>query len=164
MKIAIFAGGCFWGVEHFFQKQAGVTEVISGYTGGKTENPSYQEICEQKTGHVEAVQISYDEKLTSYETLARLFFNIHDPTQKNGQGPDLGPQYLSVAYYGDAKEQQILKKLLQELKGKGYKNVQTKLVKRTIFYRAEDYHQNYYKRTGKQPYCHIYTERLPLQS
>jgi peptide methionine sulfoxide reductase msrA/msrB len=158
-KMAYFAGGCFWGVEHLFEKQEGVIEARSGYMGGRTENPSYQDVSYKNTGHIEVVEIEYDPSKVSYETLAKLFFEIHDPTQKNGQGPDIGEQYLSVVFYNDDDEKQVAEKLIGVLKAKGY-DVATTLRKKEPFWIAEDYHQNYYKKTGKQPYCHAYTKRF----
>lgn len=159
VQSAIFAGGCFWGVEHLMQKQKGVLSVESGYTGGTTVNPTYEEVCTKLTGHAEAVLIKYDPSLVSYEQLARLFFEIHDPTQTNGQGPDLGPQYRSEIFYASPSEKAVAEKLITELKLKGYK-VATQLTPASKFYKAEDYHQDYYNNKGKEPYCHAYTKRF----
>lgn len=156
---AIFAGGCFWGVEHLMQQQSGVLSVESGYIGGTVKNPTYKEVCTGETGHAEAVRIIYDPKKVDYETLAKLFFEIHDPTQADGQGPDIGNQYRSEVFYTSDEQQAIAKKLVALLKDKGYA-VQTAVTKATEFYPAEDYHQDYYDTTGKQPYCHIYTKRF----
>jgi len=159
MEKAIFAGGCFWGMEYQFQKVDGVKSVISGYIGGHKENPSYKEVCNTNTGHAEAVEITYNPEKVSYEELAKLFFEIHDPTQLNYQGPDVGEQYRSEVFYFDSNQKQIAEKLIKILKDKGYKVV-TKLTKATKFYNAEDYHQNYYNKTGGSPYCHIYKKRF----
>ena len=159
MEKAIFAGGCFWGMEYQFQKVDGVKSVISGYIGGQKENPTYKEVCNTNTGHAEAVEITYDASKVSYEELAKLFFEIHDPTQIDGQGPDIGEQYRSEVFYFDSKQKQIAEKLIKILKDKGYKVV-TKLTKATKFYNAEDYHQNYYNKTGGSPYCHIYKKKF----
>ena len=158
-KAAYFAGGCFWGVEHHFENLPGVKDAVSGYMGGKTENPTYNEVSYKNTGHVETVKVTYDPSVVSYETLAKLFFEIHDPTQTNGQGPDIGEQYLSVIFYNDEKEKDDAQKLINILKEKGYK-VATTLRDAKTFYDAEDYHQDYYKKTGKQPYCHVYQKRF----
>ena len=154
-KKAYFAGGCFWGVEHLFEKQAGVKDVISGYMGGHKVNPDYYGVIKGDTGHVETVEVIYDPSEISYESLAKLFFEIHDSTQKDGQGPDIGSQYLSVVFYDNEEEKKTTEKLIDILKSKGY-DVATTLKPNSPFYAAEGYHQNYYLRTGKTPYCHVY--------
>ncbi|MFV0398275.1 MAG: bifunctional methionine sulfoxide reductase B/A protein [Bacteroidales bacterium] len=156
---AIFAGGCFWGVEHLMQQQNGVIGVESGYIGGTVVNPTYQQVCTGRTGHAEAVRIIYDPTKVDYETLAKLFFEIHDPTQLDGQGPDLGHQYRSGVFYSSAEQKKIAEKLIQQLKDKGY-DVVTEVTEATEFYPAEEYHQDYYVKTGKTPYCHIYTKKF----
>jgi peptide methionine sulfoxide reductase msrA/msrB len=156
---AIFAGGCFWGVEYFMQKEAGVISVTSGYTGGTVKNPTYKEVCTGNTGHAEAVKIVYDPDKTSYEKLLRLFLEIHDPTQAGGQGPDLGDQYRSEIFYLNDDQKNIAQKDLNILKSKGLKVV-TSLEKASEFYPAEGYHQDYYFKNGKIPYCHAYTKRF----
>ena len=156
---AIFAGGCFWGVEHLMQKQPGVISVVSGYIGGTVDNPTYEQVCTKKTGHAEAVKITYDPSKVSYETLAKLFFEIHDPTQANGQGPDLGPQYRSEVFYLNPEQKAVAEKLIGQLKAKGYKVV-TQVTPATKFWPAETYHQDYYDRKGTEPYCHAYTKRF----
>lgn len=158
-QIATFAGGCFWGVEHGFQKQPGVISTVVGYTGGHTENPTYKEVCNTDTGHAEAIQVTYDPAKTNYENLARFFFEIHDPTQVNRQGPDIGIQYRSVVFYHDEEQKKIAEKLINILKEKGYK-VATDVEPAGKFYPAEDYHQDYYNKTGGTPYCHVYTRRF----
>lgn len=156
---AIFAGGCFWGVEYHFNKIKGVLSATSGYTGGLVEHPTYKQVCSGKTGHAEAVEIEFDPSLVSYETLARLFFEIHDPTQMNRQGPDRGTQYRSAIFYTDEEQKMVAKKLIGELERRGY-HVVTTLEKAGTFWAAEDYHQDYYAKTGHQPYCHIYQKRF----
>ncbi len=158
-KKAYFAGGCFWGVEHLFQGKPGVVEAVSGYMGGKMENPTYEQVCSKTTGHLETVEVTYDPEQISYEELARYFFEIHDPTQADGQGPDIGPQYLSAVFYSTAEEREIAEKLIEILKGKGYPVI-TKLVPADKFWEAEDYHQDYYIRKNQQPYCHRYQSRF----
>lgn len=150
---AIFAGGCFWGVEYYFQHAKGVTKTQVGYIGGHKENPTYQEVCAHSTGHIEAMEVTFDPSQTNYEELAKLFFEIHDPTQANGQGPDIGEQYLSVVFYLDDAQKATTEKLITTLKSKGY-NVVTTLRKATKFWPAEDYHQQYYEHKGTEPYCH----------
>jgi len=156
---AYFAGGCFWGVEYLFEKKDDVVSVESGYMGGKTENPSYEDVCAKKTGHLEAVKVIYNPEKISYEKLTKYFFEIHDPTQFNGQGPDVGEQYLSAIFYNNEEEKRTAEKLIETLKQKGYKVI-TKLILAEKFWAAEDYHQNYYKKKGGQPYCHFYQKRF----
>lgn len=156
---AIFAGGCFWGVEYYMQKEPGVISTTVGYTGGTKENPTYEEVCAHHTGHYEAIEIVFDPEKTSYEKLARLFFEIHDPTQVNGQGPDIGEQYLSVVFYRTPEQKQITEKLIGILKDKGY-SVVTMVKPASRFWKAENYHQDYYEHKGTLPYCHGYTKRF----
>jgi peptide methionine sulfoxide reductase msrA/msrB len=156
---AIFAGGCFWGVEYHFNKLKGVLSAKSGYTGGSIDHPTYKQVCTGKTGHAEAVEIAFDPALVSYETLAKLFFEIHDPTELNRQGPDIGTQYRSAVFYTDEEQKKVVEKLIGELKAKGYKVVTT-VEKAGTFWEAEEYHQDYYERNGHQPYCHIYQKRF----
>ncbi len=156
---AIFAGGCFWGVEHYIKQLPGVISVESGYIGGTKDAPTYEEVCTKTTGHAEAVRITYDPAKTNYETLAKRFFEIHDPTHVNRQGPDIGEQYRSEVFYSTPEQKEIAEKLIEELNSKGYK-VATKITPATTFWPAEDYHQNYYTRKGTLPYCHGYTKRF----
>jgi peptide methionine sulfoxide reductase msrA/msrB len=158
-QTAYFAGGCFWGVEYYLEAIKGVQSVVSGYMGGFTKNPSYQEVSYKNTGHIESVKVVYDANVVSYETVARTFFEIHDPTQVNRQGPDRGLQYRSAIFYNNAAEKLIINNLIKELKENGYK-VATELHKAVTFYDAEEYHQDYYKRHKKQPYCHGYVKRF----
>ena len=155
IKKAYFAAGCFWGVEYHFEKLKGVISAISGYMGGHIENPNYKMVCTGFSGHLEVVEVTFDETIVSFETLTKLFFEIHDFTQTNGQGPDLGSQYLSAIFYVDEKQKNISEKLILELENKGFK-VATSLYELVPFYEAEEYHQEYYKRHQKAPYCHSY--------
>jgi peptide methionine sulfoxide reductase msrA/msrB len=156
---AIFAGGCFWGVEYFMQKAPGVMTVTSGFTGGHVKNPSYKEVCTGTTGHAEAVKIIYDSQKTTYETLLKLFLEIHDPTQVDRQGPDIGEQYRSEIFYLNDTQKALAEKYLDILRNKGLK-VATTVTKASEFYTAEAYHQDYYFNNGKTPYCHAYTKRF----
>jgi peptide methionine sulfoxide reductase msrA/msrB len=156
---AIFAGGCFWGVEYFLQKAPGVVSVTSGYTGGHVKNPSYKEVCTGNTGHAEAVKIVYDPGKTSYEKLLKLFLEIHDPTQVGRQGPDIGDQYRSEIFYLNEDQKKIAEKDIKILKDKGLKIITT-VTQASEFYPAEGYHQDYYFKNGKTPYCHAYTKRF----
>jgi len=156
---AIFAGGCFWGVEYFLQKEPGVISVTSGYIGGTVKNPSYREVCTGSTGHAEAVKIIFDPAKTNYEKLLKLFLEIHDPTQEGGQGPDIGDQYRSEIFYLNNEQKILAEKNLKILKDKGMKIV-TNVTMASEFYDAEGYHQDYYFLNGKKPYCHAYTKRF----
>jgi peptide methionine sulfoxide reductase msrA/msrB len=156
---AYFAGGCFWGTEYLLQQAPGVISTRVGYMGGKTDNPTYKEVCYTETGHAEAVEVVFDPSKTSFENLAKLFFEIHDPTQVDRQGPDVGDQYRSEVFYVDDNQKAITEKLIGILKDKGLK-VATTLEMAGEFWEAEDYHQDYYNKTGKEPYCHIYTKRF----
>ena len=156
---ALFAGGCFWGVEYFLQKEPGVVAVISGYTGGHVKNPSYREVCTGRTGHAETVKVTFDTRKTSFEKLVKLFLEIHDPTQVDRQGPDIGDQYRTEIFYKNEDQRKTAAKYLDLLKAKGLK-VATQLTKATEFYPAEENHQDYYFRNGKMPYCHGYTKRF----
>jgi len=155
IKSAYFAGGCFWGVEYYFEHLEGVESAISGYMGGSMPNPDYRSICTGLTGHLEVVQINYDPSIVSFEFLSKLFFEIHDFTQTNGQGPDIGSQYLSAIFYNNDEEKETSETLIELLSQKGYV-VATSLIStlNTPFFEAEDYHQNYYDVQQKTPYCH----------
>lgn len=159
IETAIFAGGCFWGMEYMMRRIKGVVSVMPGYIGGHKENPSYQEVKAHTTGHVEAVRILFHPDEVDFEVLARYFFEIHDPTQTDGQGPDIGPQYLSAIFYTTPQQKDVSERLIEILKDKGY-DVVTRLLPATEFWTAEEYHQNYYEKTGEEPYCHIYKKRF----
>ncbi len=156
---AIFAGGCFWGVEYYFKQQPGVLAVTSGYCGGTVDYPTYEDVCTGRTGHAEAVEIIYDKTLTDFETLAKLFLEIHDPTQLDRQGPDTGTQYRSAIFYLDDEQKSIAGNLLQQLRRMGY-DVVTAVEPAGRFWNAEVYHQDYYRRKGTLPYCHQRTKRF----
>ncbi|MCP5048659.1 MAG: peptide-methionine (S)-S-oxide reductase MsrA [bacterium] len=156
---AIFASGCFWGTEYHLQKKEGVLSTTVGYIGGHKDNPTYREVCSKTTGHAEAVEVIYDPSKVSYETLARLFFETHDPTQVNRQGPDIGDQYRSEIFYVNEEQKETGQKLIDILKTKGYK-VATKLTKATKFWPGEGYHQDYYDKKNGTPYCHFYKKRF----
>ncbi len=156
---AIFASGCFWGTEYHLSKVDGVISTTAGYIGGHKENPTYEEVCEGTTGHAEATEVIYDPAKVSYEELARLFFETHDPTQLNRQGPDIGHQYRSGIFYLDDEQKAVAEKLIGLLKNKGY-DVVTEVTEATTFWEAEDYHQDYYDHKGTLPYCHVYEKKF----
>jgi len=154
---AIFASGCFWGTEYYLSQAEGVISTTVGYIGGHVKNPTYKQVCTGTTGHAEAVEVVFDPSKTSYEKLARLYFETHDFTQVNRQGPDIGEQYRSVIFYTDDSQKAVAEKLVKLLQAKGYK-VATKIEKASEFYSAENYHQDYYEKSGGTPYCHIKRE------
>lgn len=156
---AIFAGGCFWGVEYYLKRINGVISTSVGYIGGAKDNPTYKEVSYTPTGHAEAVEVVFDADQVSYEQIAKVFFETHDPTQVDRQGPDVGKQYRSEIFYVNDKQKKIAEELIQELRGKGY-DVATKLTPATTFWKAEDYHQDYYDAKGGTPYCHVYQSRF----
>ncbi|RAP37386.1 peptide-methionine (S)-S-oxide reductase [Legionella quinlivanii] len=150
---AIVAGGCFWGVDHFLKLLPGVLKVEVGYTGGHVANPGYEQVCHGNTGHYEAARVIYDRNQIDYYSVIRRFFEIHDPTQRSGQGPDIGPQYQSAVFYYDDEQLETVQKLIQLLQAKGHQ-VATKVLEAQVFWPAEDYHQDYYQKHHKAPYCH----------
>jgi len=156
---AYFAGGCFWGTEHYFKQAKGVLSTTVGYMGGHTKNPTYKQVCYENTGHAETVEVAFDPALTTFEAIAKLFFEIHDPTQADGQGPDIGDQYRSVVFYTDDEQKETAERLVSLLKKKGLKVV-TQIAPAETFWPGEEYHQDYYEKTGKTPYCHFHTKRF----
>lgn len=158
-ETAYFAGGCFWGVEYWFQKAEGVISTRVGYMGGHTENPTYEEVCSDTTGHAETVEVVYDPSQVTYEELAKLFFEIHDPTQVNRQGPDVGSQYRSVVFYTTLEQKATAEKLISVLRSRGL-NVVTAVEPAGRFWEAEAYHQEYYERKAGTPYCHFRQKRF----
>jgi methionine-S-sulfoxide reductase len=154
-ETAIFAAGCFWGVQYYFDQVPGVKETIVGYIGGKIDNPSYEQVCTHTTGHAEATKIVYDPKIISYETLLRQFFRMHDPTQLNRQGPDVGDQYRSAIFYLNEDQKAEAEKIIAELNEKEFNGkIVTSLEKAGTFWEAEDFHQKFTERTG-HGMCHI---------
>ena len=156
---AIFASGCFWGTEYYFQRVDGVISTAPGYIGGNKENPTYKEVCTGRTGHAEAVEVIFDPSKTSYRELTKLFFETHDQGQINRQGPDIGTQYRSGIFYLNDEQKDIAEELIKELKDKNYK-VATEVTQAGPFYKAEDYHHQYYTKGGGSPYCHRYIKKF----
>lgn len=156
---AIVAGGCFWGVEYFLRKLPGVVKVESGYTGGSTVDPSYEQICSGTTGHYEAVRVVFDNEKTDYAAVIQCFFEIHDPVQTSGQGPDIGQQYKSAIFCYNDSQITVVKYLIQKLQEYGY-HAATRVLPVFIFWAAENYHQEYYLKHNKLPYCHVPVERF----
>ena len=149
LEIATFAAGCFWGVEDAFMKAKGVKSTKVGYTGGNLTNPTYEDVCTDKTGHAEAIQIKYDPKEISYKELLELFWSIHNPTTKNRQGPDIGTQYRSSIFYHTSEQEKIANQVRQELDDSKFQNkIVTEIVAASTFYPAEEYHQKYYQKIG----------------
>ncbi|MEE9572047.1 MAG: bifunctional methionine sulfoxide reductase B/A protein, partial [Candidatus Neomarinimicrobiota bacterium] len=156
---AIFASGCFWGTEYHLSKVDGVISTTVGYTDGTKDNPIYKEVCTGTTGHAEATEVIFNPSEVSYEELAKLFFETHDPSQVNRQGPDIGTQYRSGIFYLNDEQKEISEKLIDTLELNGL-NVATEVTEASTFWKAEDYHQDYYDHKGTTPYCHIYTKRF----
>ena len=155
---ATVAGGCFWCVEAALKELAGVESVTSGYTGGTTENPTYEEVCSGSTGHAEAVQVVYDPDELDYVDVLEVFFGIHDPTTKDRQGPDVGSQYRSAVFYHDDEQRETAERYIEEVDAAGVYDdpVVTEVEPLGEFYEAEAYHQDYYEKNPDQPYCATY--------
>jgi peptide methionine sulfoxide reductase msrA/msrB len=158
-ELAFFAGGCFWGVEHLLQAIDGVSKVDSGYMGGEVQNPSYEAVCSGTTGHTETVRVTYDPQVVSYETLAKAFFEIHDPTQVNRQGPDVGTQYRSAVFFESPEQEATIRGLIGFLEREGLK-VATQVEPAGIFWPAEAYHQDYFERNAPGYVCHERVKRF----
>lgn len=154
MEQAIFAAGCFWGVQYYFDQVPGVTSTVVGYTGGTTENPTYDDVMTHNTGHAEAILIEFDADKLSYETLVRQFFRMHDPTQLNRQGLDVGDDYRSAIFYVTDEQKETAEKVKADLQSKLGTEIVTEITEAGPFYRAEEYHQKYTERTG-DGMCHI---------
>lgn len=156
-SLATLAGGCFWCLEAVYQQLKGVEKVVSGYSGGHVENPSYQAVCTGATGHAEVVQITFDPQVISYDDLLRIFFTIHDPTTLNRQGADVGTQYRSAIFYHDAEQQRIAEAVIAEIEAAKIwpDPIVTQVTPFQAFYPAEEYHQNYYRRNPYQGYCQV---------
>ncbi|HEX8184814.1 MAG TPA: peptide-methionine (S)-S-oxide reductase MsrA [Blastocatellia bacterium] len=154
-EIATLAGGCFWCLEAVFKDLRGVEKVESGYSGGSLPNPTYYQVCEGTTGHAEVVQITFDPKAVSFKELLQVFFTIHDPTTLNRQGADVGTQYRSAIFYHSPEQEAVAKDVIEELSAAKIWDgpIVTEVTPMTKFYKAEDYHQQYYDENPNQPYC-----------
>jgi peptide-methionine (S)-S-oxide reductase len=154
---ATLGGGCFWCLEAVYDKLKGVQKVVSGYTGGHVENPTYRQVCNKTTGHAEVVQITYDDEVVSFEELLDVFFTIHNPTTLNRQGNDVGPQYRSAIFYHDDEQKRIAEAKIDEFNQKDMWDdpIVTEVTELETFYAAEDYHQDYYENNPNQGYCRI---------
>ena len=155
MQKAIFGAGCFWGVESIFRAIPGVTDVVVGYSGGKRENPTYEQVCTGATGHAEAVEVTYDETQVGYDKLLDVFWQNHNPTTPNQQGPDHGSQYRSIIMFHSEEQKSLAEASRDESQKKWEKPIVTEIVAATPFYPAEDYHQRYFEKRGITPTCHI---------
>jgi peptide-methionine (S)-S-oxide reductase len=156
-EVATLAGGCFWCLEAVYEQLQGVVQVVSGYAGGHVPNPTYGQVCGGRTGHAEVVQITYDPEIISYHDLLEVFFTIHDPTTLNRQGADVGPQYRSAIFYHDEAQKETAQQVMEEIENAGIwdEPIVTELVPLDAFYRAEDHHQEYYRRNPYQGYCRV---------
>jgi peptide methionine sulfoxide reductase msrA/msrB len=156
-QVATFAAGCFWGVEYAFRKVPGVLKTTVGYTGGTVKDPTYEQVCSHTTGHAEAVQVEFDPSKVSYEKLLETFWAIHDPTTVNRQGPDIGDQYRSAIFYNSPEQEKAAKSLKENLEksGKFKRPIVTEIAPAKEFYTAEDYHQQYFEKSGMKPQCHL---------
>jgi len=160
MSTLILGAGCFWGVEVLFEEMPGVSSVISGYSGGHVENPTYEQVCTGQTGHVEVVKIDYDNSVVSFGELLDKFFFIHDPTTANRQGPDVGQQYKSAIFYNNDEEKSLAEEKIKEIDASGEhtNSVVTEVLEAAKFYPAEEYHQDYVEKNGKVCYHQLYVQ------
>lgn len=152
---AYLAGGCFWCIDAAFRMVRGIEKVVSGYTGGNTENPTYEQVCSEITGHAEAVEIEFDQSVITYKQILEIFFSLHDPTTLNRQGNDVGSQYRSAIFYADEDQKKIAEDVLEEVNDIWDGKVVTELKALTKFYPAEDYHQDYFNKNPGNGYCQI---------
>lgn len=156
-ETVVLGGGCFWCLEAVYERMQGVLSVESGYMGGRTPNPTYHDVCSGATGHAEVVKVTFDPAVTSYREILKVFFTIHDPTTPNRQGNDVGTQYRSVIFYGSGEQKQAAAEIIQEINAAGIWDdpIVTEIAPASTFYRAEDYHQEYFRNNSRQPYCTV---------
>ena len=157
LELATLGGGCFWCTEAVFSELKGIEKVESGYSGGTVQNPSYEQVCDGDTGHAEVVQLTFDPYIISYKDILDIFFSVHDPTTLNRQGADVGTQYRSVIFFHDAEQKAVAEDTIERVEKSGIwgKPIVTQIVPFETFYRAENYHQNYFKTNPNQPYCSV---------
>jgi peptide-methionine (S)-S-oxide reductase len=156
---ATFGAGCFWGVEYVFRRVPGITDVQVGYSGGITQKPTYQEVCSHGTGHAEVTQVSFDPEQVSYDQLLEVFWAMHDPTQVNRQGPDIGDQYRSAIFTHSPEQQAAAEASRDRAQSRFSRPIATEIRPLSVFYPAEQYHQAYYEKNGHEPYCHVVPTR-----
>jgi peptide-methionine (S)-S-oxide reductase len=154
-ETATFGAGCFWGVEYVFERVPGVLVTEVGYAGGHTENPTYRDVCSARTGHAEALKVEFDPALVSYDQLLEVFWAMHDPTQVNRQGPDVGDQYRSVIFTHSDEQQKAAEASRSKAQERFSRPIATQIEPAGPFYAAEEYHQRYYDKNGHEPYCHV---------
>ena len=163
MEKATFAGGCFWGVEHLFNEIPGVIEAVSGYSGGNRDNPTYEQVCSGRTGHAEAVEVTYDPSKVTYDELLNAFWNMHDPTTLNFQGPDHGHQYRSAIFFHSPEQEAAARRSATEAQRYFKKPIVTEIVPATKFWRAEEYHQRYFDKHQGHYSCHFMRGWVPAE-
>ena len=156
-EVATLAGGCFWCLEAVYERLQGVERVQSGYSGGHVQHPSYEQVCTESTGHAESVQVTFEPRVISYREVLEIFFSIHDPTTLNRQGPDVGSHYRSAIFYGTEQQKGIAEEVIAELSTARLwpQPIVTEVTPSTVFYPAERYHEQYYRRNADQPYCQL---------
>ena len=156
-ETVVLGGGCFWCLEAVYERMQGVLSVESGYMGGRAPNPTYHDVCSGATGHAEVVKVTFDPAVTSYREILKVFFTIHDPTTPNRQGNDVGTQYRSVVFYGSDEQKRSAAEIIQEINTAGIWDdpIVTEIAPASTFYRAEDYHQEYFRNNSRQPYCTV---------
>lgn len=154
-KFTVLGGGCFWCIEAVFNNIDGITSVISGYSGGNTKNPTYKEICQGDTNHAEVLKIYYDTQKIKLEQILDIFFVVHDPTTLNRQGNDIGTQYRSIVFYNDIEEKNIIENFIKTIQNKYTNKIVTEIEKLSIFYKAEEYHQDYFRKNPNDMYCNF---------
>jgi peptide-methionine (S)-S-oxide reductase len=164
MEKATFAGGCFWGVEHLFNEMPGVIDAVSGYAGGSKDNPTYEQVCSGRTGHAEAVEVTYDPAKVTYDELLNAFWNMHDPTTLNRQGPDHGHQYRSMIFFHNAEQEQAARKSKEQAQRFFDRPIVTEIVPAPHFWPAEDYHQHYFEKHPGHYSCHFIRGWVPQEA